>query len=341
MKVLNKFVSVFVSSLLLSGIASAQDNPEFKPELESIYDNIILKNASIASQNCRQLEEKIKLKVQDPTNTDYADKFLAFVDSWRAVQTDYILGDLSEDYLDHPNLIDTFHNGKEDFVAVLKRALEGDTAADKALFKNSTKSLNSLEYVLYGDSVISTRDLEFAQVMVASICKRVGDIEQGYKEAKSTYLENPNKSLASLVNALSTSIFTTKEWRIGDPAGLTRKYLDKPDHNRSEMPYSSINFRSLKAVYKAQKELLDPNSEHKNLFHILDKFKVKKVGEEINETLNQVIAKLDPISSDFDLFKPETIKPIYELSNKLYKLYYVSLISELPVVAKVMDADGD
>lgn len=75
MKVLNKFVSVFVSSLLLSGIASAQDNPEFKPELESIYDNIILKNASIASQNCRQLEEKIKLKVQDPTNTDYADKF--------------------------------------------------------------------------------------------------------------------------------------------------------------------------------------------------------------------------------------------------------------------------
>lgn len=336
-----KFISAIVGSMMIVGIATAEKNPDFKPELESIYDNIIKKNVHIATEDCNALRKQIDMQSSNPEKSGIKDAFLKFHNSWRAVQVNYILGDLNEDYLDHPQFIDNFHYGKENLYDVIQHALDSGSPAEKALFKNSTKSLNSLEYVIYRDLILDKRDIEFAQVMAINICKRVAEIEEGYEQARDEYLSEPDKSLAALVNALATSIFSTKEWRIGDPAGLTKKYSGKPGLERSETPYAYLNFLSLKSIYKAQKEMVDSKAEHKNLYHILQKFKAQKVGDDINKTLDKVLAKLEPITSDAMLFKPENIKPIYDLSSDLYKFYYISLISALPVVAKVMDADGD
>jgi hypothetical protein len=53
------------------------------------------------------------------------------------------------DYLDTPRYIDVFNNLKEDLNSQMQRVIEWQKMSLKALFKNSFKTINALEYVLY------------------------------------------------------------------------------------------------------------------------------------------------------------------------------------------------
>ena len=114
---------------------------------EKILVNI-LKNVSIPNVEKTINDAKV---LQKDVN---AQNFTNFLKSWKKVEALYFAGDINEDFADTPRYIDVFNNLKEDLNSQLKRAIESKDEPKVALFKNSFKSINALEYILFNDKDI-------------------------------------------------------------------------------------------------------------------------------------------------------------------------------------------
>ena len=95
--------------------------------------------------------------------------FTNFLKSWKKVEALYLAGDLDEDYLDTPRYMDVFNNLKEDLNSQMKMVIESKDEPKTALFKNSFKTINALEYVLFNDKEISQREKELSVAILDSI----------------------------------------------------------------------------------------------------------------------------------------------------------------------------
>jgi N-acetyl-gamma-glutamylphosphate reductase len=88
---------------------------------------------------------------------------------------------IDENYADTPRYIDIFNNLKEDLGSQMKRVVESKDDAKVALFKNSFKTINALEYVLFNDKDISKREKELSVVILDSIISNLEEINKVYK----------------------------------------------------------------------------------------------------------------------------------------------------------------
>ena len=122
--------------------------------LKNIYENVILKESSNALNSINTLEKSVNTKDEK----EIKESFKRLIISWKSVEALYILGDLDEDFIDTPRLMDIFHNGNEDIKKQLDFAFKSGEDAKVALFKNSLKSINALEYIIY------TKDLKDEKV---------------------------------------------------------------------------------------------------------------------------------------------------------------------------------
>ena len=118
---------------------------------ERILVNII-KNVSIP--NVQETIDNGKILQKDVN----AVNFTNFLKSWKKVEAFYIAGDLDENYADTPRYMDVYNNLKEDLNTQMKRVVESNDEVKTALFKNSFKTINALEYVLFNDNDISKRE---------------------------------------------------------------------------------------------------------------------------------------------------------------------------------------
>lgn len=334
------YKSVLIGFMLIPCMVLAKGESELGPAVASIYDHIIMPNVQSSVQSCQAMSLALSRLPEQAKTEAIRPAFKDLIMAWKRVQASYVAGEVNDDLLDTPAAIDIFHQGKEDIHEQLARALASDAAPEKALYKYSHRTLTALESILFTDEDISLREQQFAQVIVHSVCQRLMEIEQGYRQGRDEFLKDAEHALAYYAHSMATSIFAAKDWRIGDPAGLTRKYQDKPDYGRSEYALSGLNREALQAIFTTQEQMFT-EQDYANMHTIMLVYQAETLSQEIKTNLKQMQKLLGELETDRSLVERLSVEPIYQLSNELYKQYYISLISALPVVAKVLDADGD
>lgn len=309
--------------------------------LASIYDNIIQKNADNAVTACQNMDTQIEQATPGKRSDAIDDAFKNLVTSWAAVQSTYIAGDLDEAALDYPQYyIDSFHIGKSDFNKKMERVINGSSAPKTALFSNQSKTIGGLQLVLYQNDDLNERQIALSKVIIDHICNGLNKIDDSYKAHREDFISEPGKALSLLANALASQTFKTKDWRIGDPAGLTKKYADRPDPSRAEYYPSGLSLAAIGAIFDTQNQLIGeqeyPNFRQLAAFY--DAEQQLTASQELLTQAQQQTAKLDQPGFDFS---PEAVKPLYDITNDLQTSYYSNLIQALPVMAKILEADGD
>ena len=202
---------------------------------ERIVVNII-KNVSIP--NVQETIDNAKILQKDVNG----DNFTNFLKSWKKVEAFYIAGDLDEDYSDTPRYMDVFNNLKEDLNSQMQRVIESKDEPKTALFKNSFKTINALEYVIFNDNEITKREKELSIVILNSMISHLEEIKTVYE----TYLLKPTKDEkwenALVINTLIASSYRLKEWRIGNASGNSSKFKNDVKNERAEYFLSQNSF---------------------------------------------------------------------------------------------------
>ena len=316
-------------------------NQQQAEALTSIYDNIIQKNADSAVAACQNMDAQIRQATPGKRSEAIDEAFKNLVTGWAAVQSTYIAGDLDEAALDYPQYyIDTFHVGKGDFSKKMARILKGSNDPKTALFSNQSKTIGALQIVLYQNDELNERQLALAPVIINHICDGLSKIDDTYKAHREDFISEPSKALSLLANALASQTFKTKDWRIGDPAGLTKKYADRPDPSRAEYHLSGLSLTAIGAIFDTQNQLIGeqeyPNFRQLAAFY--DAEKQLTASQQLLTQAQQQTTELNQPGFDFDT---EATRPLYDTTNDLQTSYYSNLIQALPVMAKILEADGD
>jgi hypothetical protein len=264
------------------------------------------------------------------------DNFKNLVKSWKSVQGFYILGDLDDNYIDTPRYIDIFHEGNEDIKKQLDLILSTSEELRIAHFKNSQKTINALEYILF------TKDLKILRVknitlrIVKKIEQNLLDIYDGYIENKDNFLKDEVKSNAIMLNSLIENSYKLKEWRVGDPSGLSRKFKGKPSNLRAEYTISKNSIVAIRSIINTHLQILSKQS-FPNFGDMIKSYGVNSELKDSITYLNSALVNSNDIKND-DFSNG---KNLYESLKKLHTTYFISLIGKLKITAKILDADGD
>ncbi|WP_228286276.1 imelysin family protein [Arcobacter vandammei] len=295
----------------------------------SIFQNIVEKVSIVDTQKAIDDAKILQKDINDKN-------FKNFIQSWKKVEANYLAGEIDSDFLDMPRFIDVFNNLKEDLNSQMKRAIESSSDIKVALFKNSFKTVNALEYVLYSNKDLSQREKDMAVEILNSIVSYLEKIKKAYEN----YLANPTKEAseenAIIINSLIASSYRLKEWRVGNPAGLSAKYKNDAKNNRAEYFLSQSSFDAIIAILEAQKELIEEKS-YKNLNTLA---KEKNALNDLNLVLENIeLAKKELKTLPKDDFT-NALK-LFEIISKIHDLYYVTIIEKLGLKPEILDADGD
>lgn len=296
---------------------------------ERILVNII-KNVSIP--NVQETIDNAKILQKDVNG----DNFTNFLKSWKKVEAFYIAGDLDEDYSDTPRYIDVFNNLKEDLNSQMQRVIESKDEPKTALFKNSFKTINALEYVIFNDNEITKREKELSIVILNSMISHLEEIKTVYE----TYLLKPTKDEkwenALVINTLIASSYRLKEWRIGNASGNSSKFKNDVKNERAEYFLSQNSFNAIDAILEAHNQIVKKNKYYDFAAFVMDK------GAAVQ--LLVVIDKIKEMQDELKVLPKDDFTKANKLFNSakdLHNAYYVSLIEQLSITGKILDADGD
>lgn len=306
---------------------------------DSVLEHVLIPNVQKSIEKATALSKVIADTASTPSNIKPA--FKDFLQSWKAVEASYVLGDLNIDYLDTPRIMDTYHHGNEKLTQQLNRALASKDKPQAALFKNSFKSIGALEYILFGanDGQLSSTQKEYAHYIVNTLKNYLVSIEQGYKKARDRFAEDQDMAVSYLLNALIDSAYKTAEWRIGDPTGLGKKYEGKPQADRQEYPFSHLSLAAISAILQTHAQIIG-NQPYHNMVAYVQKFNASDAMKTIQETLTHAQQQAEELRHA-RIDDPVALKPLYTTLRELNNLYYVSLIDNLPIQARILDSDGD
>jgi hypothetical protein len=293
--------------------------------LHSILEKVSIPNVNKAVNDAKNLQKELS-----------SDNFSKFVASWKSVEAIYFAGEIDNDYLDTPRYIDVFHNLKENLHKQMSRVINSKDAVKIALFKNSFRTINALEYVLFNDENITQREKEISIEILNTIISNLEDINEVY----TTYLKAKPKSEkwenALIINTLIASSYRLKEWRIGDASGNSSKYKDDLKNSRAEYFLSQNSFNSITSILNAHDEVIG----NKKYFNFASMAKNSGASEQIKEAQTAILKSKGELSKlETDDFS--NAKDLFEAVRTLHNAYYLSLIEQLSVTAKILDADGD
>ena len=293
--------------------------------LLNVIKNVSIPNVQNTIENARILQQD--LNTQNFTN---------FLQSWKKVEALYFAGDLNEDFLDTPRYIDIFNNLKEDLNSQMKMVIESKDDAKTALFKNSFKTINALEYVIFNDNEITKREKELSIVILNSMISHLEEIKTVYE----TYLLKPTKDEkwenALVINTLIASSYRLKEWRIGNASGNSSKFKNDIKNERAEYFLSQNSFNAIDAILEAHNQIVKKNQYYDFAAFVMDK------GAAIQ--LLVVIDKIKEMQDELKVLPKDDFTKANKLFNSakdLHNAYYVSLIEQLSITGKILDADGD
>lgn len=339
---LRAFIITLGLNILFSGYAHASIHQDF---LRDVQKYILIEDSKNAQANLIELKELILAQKNNPTEERanvIKDKFKALVLNWKKVEAVYVAGGVDEDYLDHPRFIDYFNQGNESIHWLVSRAIAGNQDLQNALFKNSTKSINALEYLLFNidHKKDSSRYLDAAVISINHIGTWLEEIVDFYQSDKK-FVEQDKQSVSLLVNRLIDSSYKLRTWRVGEAGGFVKKYEGSPSADRLEYPLSSISLEAIISILDTHIKVI----ENKNTVDLLAIGKQSGAQAEIALILEKALAAKkaaralqSPLKTQI---KRAEYKTLFTKLDELHNAYYFMLIDALGLKSQIIDADGD
>ncbi len=329
-----------IKNLLLVGMLcittafanDVSDEKENKEILSTLYEKVIVADVKRALVDIKSLKKDVLNKNVKKSK----ENFSKLVNSWKSVETFYLLGDINEDFIDTPRYIDIFHNGNEDITEQLDRAIKSKDELRVVLFKNSLKSINALEYMLFSKDIKNIRENKITLAILNKITSHLNDIKDEYIAQKQNFLKSLKKANAITINTIIQNTYKLKEWRVGDIAGFTKKYEDNPDNKRAEYFLSKNSANAIEAILSTYKNILDNEKSidyGDYLIRLTDGTEMKRLRKSLRKSL--VLVK-EIKNDDFS-----NSKELYENINTIHVVLFVEMLEELSINAKILDADGD
>lgn len=316
--------------------ATAQDPArDTQAAFAAIYDDILVADADATVQSCHKLAETL---AGDSTAEARAEDFTALAEGWGRVETTYILGSYDINAMDYPLLIDMFHHGKEDLHASLARAIKSDSAPEKALYKNAYRSITALDDMLFSGPW-SERRQALAQEITGSLCKRFAAVHQGYLEHRADYIANPKDALGLLMNAQIQNLYKTRDWRIAEVAGLTKKTSGEMHPENRQYPWGEASWPVIGAILDTHWRLLASDAAP-NISTIAAAGHADAGLSSVQDMLAEAIEAYHAVPPGEE-FSPQLSAPIVNALQRAQNAFYNSLTLSLGVSAGLVDADGD
>ena len=170
--------------------------------------------------------------------------------------------------------------------------------------------------------------------------KDMSEYLEEIKEVYQTYLTKPVKDEkwenSLVINTLIASSYRLKEWRIGNASGNAGKFKNDPKNERAEYFLSKNSFNAIDAILEAHKQIVEKHEYYDFAAFALNKgaaIELLMVIDKIKEAQNEL--KKLPL----DDFTKATA--LFNIVKDLHNAYYLSLIGQLSVTGKILDADGD
>ncbi|MFA9373635.1 MAG: imelysin family protein [Poseidonibacter sp.] len=328
-----KILKGILVMICLSLFVYANEDDKYNTQVNTnLYDLVILKDVKKAINDINDLSQALKNKDDKKTK----DLFTDFVQSWKSVETFYILGDLNEEFIDTPRYMDIFHNANEDIKVQLDRAIKSNEEARVALFKNSLKSINALEYILFTKDIKNQRVNDLAIYISKKLSSHLDDILNEYENQRASFIKNQKKSNAIIINAIIQNSYKLKEWRIGDVSGLSKKYKDDANNKRAEYFISKNSASAIEAVLLTYKNVLDNPAYEEFGDYLL----TLTDGKEMTKLRVALLKSLDLVkqikNDDFS-----NTKELYKQVDIIHVVLFVEMIEDLQINSKILDADGD
>ncbi len=300
---------------------------------ESILKNVLVVNAKSFVDASEKMKKDLSKKT---TLKELREDFVTLVYIWKKVEASYIAGELNDDFIDTARMIDVYHQGNEDITKQLDIIRKSKEDLNTQLYKNSHKSINALEYMLYSSEKLSKRDIAMLKMMIDGINSHAKDIYNVYKNDTKKFLNDETFANGLILNTLIDSAYKAKQWRLGEALAKEKKFKTK-DSSRLEYIASKNSLLSLKAIVQLHREILDAHYE--DFGDMALKSGARKEMREVRETLASIKTLLSTMKQE-DLMKQKGEKA-YELFNSLYINYALHLITSLEITAKIIEADGD
>jgi len=296
---------------------------------ESVFHSI-LKNVSIPNVN-----EAVNSAENLQKNLE-KENFTKLVKSWKKVEALYFAGDIDENYIDIPRYIDVYHNLKEDLPKQMQKVINSKDEASIALFKNSFRTINALEYVLFNDNKITPREELLAKEILNTIISNLEEIKEVYENYLKIKPKDEKWENAVIINTLIASTYRLKEWRIGEASGNASKYKDDVNNERAEYFLSKNSFSAIKAILEAHNQVMAAQ-KYLDFGKMAASTGAKDEVALVQNSIKKSFEELDKLKND-DF---TNAKGLYDSAKDLHNAYYLSLIEQLSVTAKILDADGD
>ena len=293
--------------------------------LFNVVKNVSIPNVQATITNAKSLQKDLS-----------DENFTKFIKSWKKVEALYFAGDLDENFADTPRYMDVFNNLKEDLNTQMQRVIESKDEPKVALFKNSFKTVNALEYVLYNDKEITPREKAIAIEILNSFISHLEDIKEVYEAFLTSKPKDEKMEKGLILNTLIASSYKLKEWRIGNASGNSSKFKNDVKNERAEYFLSKNSFAAIDAILEAHKEVLLKSKNYDFATYALEKgAAIELLG--IVDNINLMQEKLRKLPKD-DFTKANNL---FNSAKDIHNAYYVTLVEKLSISAKILDADGD
>ena len=327
-----RFFKVVLVCFLTLVFCEANEDELNKQVITNLYEKVIKKNTSDTINNLNSLEKAILNKEVNQSK----EEFNSLVKSWKSVQSFYILGEFDDNYIDVPRLMDIFHHGNEDIKKQLDLAIKSSDETRVVLFKNSLKSINALEYILFEKDITNDRINKFALTIVKRLKVLTEEIIEGYEGIEDKLYEDLKKSNSVIINTLIQNSYKLKEWRVADVAGLNIKYKGKPSNERGEYYISKNSTNAIIAILNTYNSVLND----KDFYDFGDFLKESTQTTQL-KVLRDEISKAINLANKIENDDLASAKELFESVNSIHVILFVEMIEELQINAKILDADGD
>ncbi|MEA3521674.1 MAG: hypothetical protein U9R50_01730 [Campylobacterota bacterium] len=325
------------------GLGGGGDATTTRALLEQINREVLIKNSATQLSRALSAKEAItQLSTAQNTNElqNAQNTSSAFFEAWKKVEALYVAKKYDDIMIDLPAQIDYFHIGKGDLYAKLDGIYTSKFPLKDLLFQNSTKSITALEYTLYGhqeglDLNMTQRRADAAVIMIEHLANKSYFISEFYSNSLA-FVSAGEDSVGIMINQLIDSAYKLKEWRIGDPAGYTQKYLNNPDAERFEYYKSIRSLKGMDMILSAQLEMMQEGLEEIASNNAASG-EAQATTALINDALTQVRAFSSPIENSPDSTQT---RELYNTINSL-QTSYSALIAALNFQQDIIEADGD
>ena len=293
--------------------------------LFNVVKNVSIPNVQATITNAKSLQKDLS-----------DENFTKFIKSWKKVEALYFAGDLDENFADTPRYMDVFNNLKEKLNTQMQRVIESKDEPKVALFKNSFKTVNALEYILYNDKEITPREKAIAIEILNSFISHLEDIKEVYEAFLTSKPKDEKMEKGLILNTLIASSYKLKEWRIGNASGNSSKFKNDAKNERAEYFLSKNSFAAIDAILEAHKEVLLKSKNYDFATYALEKgAAIELLG--IVDNINLMQEELRKLPKD-DFTKATNL---FNSAKDIHNAYYVTLVEKLSISAKILDADGD